>query len=117
MRERPKDDDPALRAMTDTDIVTGLRSLDGAKRAKALEALCGINGGVLIISGVKNQLIAATPNLNAGWTFPTVLFLAQQLGRAMGLHLNWVPDPAQIAAQQQGIVIAQPDHLPKPPGG
>lgn len=108
MSTRPEDDDPTKRGMTDTDIVCGLRSPDPARRAKALEALCGVNGGLFIMSTVREQWITPTSNLMAGRVFPVVLMIAQQLGRALGLRLDWVPDQQR----QQGLVIAQPEQLP-----
>lgn len=111
-KQRPADDDPVQRKLTDTDIVTGLRSEKPERRVEALQALCGLNGGVFILSGVKEQRITVTNNLNAGWVFPVLLRIVQHVGARLGLKLDWIsegPPPAP------GIVVAQPEHLPPTP--
>jgi len=84
--------------LNDTDIVTGLRSEDAKARQKALDALFpGAKGGAVLLQARALSVQATTTSeLDAGKLFNGLLYLAQQFGKALGLHLAWVPEPQSL---------------------
>lgn len=102
-----------LPSLTDTDIVAGLRSDEPERRRIALEALCGMDNGVLVVCSHKGTMVSATNNLNVQRVFAGLLFVAQQVAKHLNLALHWVPEEAPDRRQ---IVIAPGDALPPMPG-
>lgn len=103
-KKRDYPPDKPLRALTDTDIVTGLRSDDQDTRQAALEALFPTGAGaVLVQAKAQAATITATRRVDAGRVFNALLWLSQNVGAHLGLQLNWIPtqpDPRQIQVAQ-----------------
>lgn len=109
--DRKHDPKPDPRKWSDTDIVTGLRSEDPKRRQAALESLTGgINGACLMICTPRENRVSVTNNLRADQAFIGLLFITQQVAKALGLHLAWAPE--KPADDGGGIVIANPDMIP-----
>lgn len=93
--------------MTDTDIVAGLRDSDPATRQKALEAAMPLTSAALVtVDKQGNVFCTVTKQIDAHRTFSGLLFMAQRIGQAIGLQLNWIQDPSR----QPKIIV--PDSLP-----
>jgi hypothetical protein len=90
--------------LTDSDIVTMLRSDNPEDRRIALGQLFPDGGAVMVSMGPKGSAISASATVDAGRMFGGVLYLAQQLGKPLGLQLNWVQPPEDPSK----IVVAQP---------
>ncbi len=96
-------------AMTDTDIVAALRSDDPKRRLAGLTAICGpVNGGVLLICTPRENRVTATNNLRPDSAFLGLLFIASQIGKMLGLQLDWVPK----APPQDGLIVAPGGSIP-----
>jgi hypothetical protein len=107
---RPSSTDDNRTKMTDSDIVAGLRSDNPKRRKAALEALCGgIHGGVLLVCTPRENRVSATNNLRPDTAFLGLMFIAQQVGKSLGLSLQWVPEQAP---PQDGLVIASGGMVP-----
>ena len=82
------------------EIVTLLRSDSGEDRNRALAELYPEGGGAMLFQITPLVAHAAwTPEVDAGRMFTTLLQMAQQLGRNLGMQLQWVrgqEDPNRI---------------------
>jgi len=106
------EDDSPKKPRTDTDIVAGLKSDDPDVRKLALEALFPLTKGAVLVNTLKDgNAITATDNLDAPRVFGAVLYLAVQLGRFLGMDLNWIA--ANPNAKEPGIEVVSGDALPK----
>ncbi len=109
-REFMADDD-----LTPFDIVELLKSPDGNERAKALDWLYPGEPVALVMHYPKNAqhglATSKTPHL-AG-LFTALCFSAQHIGKALGMHLDWV----KKRDDQQKIVVVTGGVGPIPPIG
>lgn len=93
---------------SDTDLVSMLRSGDHLKRNAALQALFpNSRGAVLMVAQATGVEVGVTPEVDAGRVFNGLLWLAQRLGKSLGLSLSWVPEAEDL----QKLVVAQPGVL------
>jgi hypothetical protein len=79
-------------ALTDTDIVAGLRSEDPNRRRYALDRLFPNEGATLITCRAMSTAVSTSSKIDASRMFVGLLFVAQQLGKVVGLQLNWAQD-------------------------
>ena len=93
---------------TDTDIVTGLRHHDPDIRRQALEALFPESTAILVNPTKTGTNTTTTSKLDANRSFIALLFVAQGLGRFLGMELNWIQAPPK----QDGIQIVPGDAMP-----
>lgn len=101
--------------ITDTDIVAGLRSADQERRQKALSALFPEPGesAVLIHATTQNAMVATTRRVDVGRLFNAMLFVAQSLGKHLGLSLQWIHDQRAAMQEQDKIQVVPGDALPR----
>lgn len=100
------------RPKTDAEIVTALKSHDPDVRKLALQALFPLTKGAVLINSTKDgNEITATDNLDASRVFGAILYVAIQLGKFMGMELNWIAHPGQ--QQQPGIEVVPEGAMPR----
>lgn len=91
---------------SDADLLAGIKSSNKDVRRMALNAIFPLHSAVLIVTDPKNTMVTATDRMDAPSVFQGLLFVAQQIGRFLGLELNWIPDPAKQKTEADKIVIA-----------
>ena len=102
------------RPKTDAEIIAALKDDDPNVRKLALDALFPLTKGTVLINSTKDgNQITATDNLDASRVFGAVLFVAIQLGKFMGMELNWLAHPGQQQQQQQGIEVVPEGAMPR----
>lgn len=121
LRPSSKDEERALkwRATSADDIVNGLRHSDAMIRKQAIMAAFPGRSAMLIVTDKKTSHVTASDNLDAPMVFQALLFVAQRVGRFLGLDLGWVPDPkAQAEAYERAqneLVVAHEGDVPPAP--
>jgi hypothetical protein len=109
--EAVKDDFPK-KPRSDTEIVTALRGDDPVMRKLALEELFPLTNGALLINALRDgNQITATDKLDAPRCFGAILYVAVQLGRFLGMELNWTAPNRN--SEQPGIEVVPGDGLPR----
>lgn len=88
--------------LTDSEIVAGLRSDDADTRIRAFNELFPDGEAVMVRTTAVQSHFAVTDHCHPAAIFGALLYLAQQFGKNMGLHLQWIPE-------------RQPDKLELPP--
>lgn len=93
--------------MTDAEIVAGLRGSDPELFGRALQQLAGeAQRAVYVRADVADgQVMFAAAQLEAPGIFTLLLVIAQQIGQALGMRLDWVRDNRQ---KQPQLIIPHP---------
>jgi hypothetical protein len=96
----------AAKVASDADMIRALKSDDTQVRKEALTAMFPFQSAVLIVTDKKNTAVTATDKMDAPSVFQALLFVAQQVGKFLGLQLNWMPDPEVAKASEDKIIVA-----------
>lgn len=82
--------------MNDAELIAALKGADAEQRQKALQQLFPLGNALLLEARAdgSNVIVAADPvELARIWT--VLLLIAQNMGRALGMQLQWVQDQNQ----------------------
>lgn len=100
--------DPVLLRSADK-LVEMLRSDDPKHRQAALEEIYPDHHGVVLIELAPGKRSIATTQkcADVGGMFTTLVYSAQQYGKALGLNLNWIQDQEELAKAADKLVVVQ----------
>jgi hypothetical protein len=111
--EEPDREFVADNDLTPFDIVELLKSPDGNERAKALDWLYPGEPVALVMHYPKSAQhgLATTKSAHLAGLFTALCFSCQQIGKALGMHLDWVKK-----RDDQKIVVVTGGGLAPPRG-
>lgn len=93
--------------LTDTDLVSMLRSGENERIREALDALYGVDrkGAVLVVGGKQGNTIAFSSEGDPSRLFAGLLYASVGIGKSLHLELNWIPDMEAMQNEASKIEV------------